>query len=60
MLGHSETFESPEYPAEAFDSLHYKKGRHPGYLVSSLAVRRGAVERLGILFDESLRTGSFI
>lgn len=60
VLGHSETFESPEYPAEAFHSLHYKKGRYPGYLVSSLAVRRGALERLGIRFDESLRTGSFI
>lgn len=60
MLGHSETFESPDYPSEAFASLHYKKGRYPGYLMSSLAVRRGAVERLGILFDESLRTGYFI
>ncbi|RWL45225.1 MAG: glycosyltransferase family 2 protein [Mesorhizobium sp.] len=60
VLGHSETFESPEYPAEAFHSLHYKKGRYPGYLASSLAVRRSAVEQLGILFDESLRTGSFI
>ena len=60
VLGHSETFESPDYPSEAFASLHYKKGRYPGYLMSSLAVRRGAVERLGILFDESLRTGYFI
>ena len=60
VLGHSETFESPEYPAEAFVSLRYKKGRYPGYLASSLAVRRSAVERLGILFDETLRTGSFI
>ena len=60
VFGHSETFESPDYPSEAFASLHYKKGRYPGYLMSSLAVRRGAVERLGILFDESLRTGYFI
>lgn len=60
VMGHSETFESPDYPPEAFASLHYKKGRYPGYLVSSLAVRRGAFERLGILFDESLRTGYFI
>lgn len=60
VLGHSETFESPDYPPEAFASLHYKKGRHPGYLISSLAVRRATVERLAILLDESLRTGYFI
>lgn len=60
ILGHSEAFECPSVPRERFDGLNYVKHITPGYLISTLLVRKSGLTGKLACLDPGLRTGYFI
>jgi glycosyltransferase involved in cell wall biosynthesis len=60
VLGHSEAFQCPSVLSERFDGLSYVRGVTPGYLISTLLVRKSGLSGKLACLDEGLRTGYFI
>lgn len=60
VLGHSQAFECPSVPIERFKEITYVRGVTPGYLISTLLVRKSGLTGKLAGFDPALRTGFFI
>ena len=59
VFGHLEQFTSPDLSADEARSIKIKEGATPGWLASTVMVRRSAFEQIGP-FDETIKYGELV